>query len=66
MNNKYKREHKHQFDQWRVQELPPLTKNTPMWVLVQGQQVTGTFRHAADIPISYVMDTSSGHLRRNH
>ena len=49
----------------RVQELPPLPEDTPVWVSTQGQQVPGTLRHVTNIPRSYIVDTPSGRLRRN-
>ena len=49
----------------RVRPLPPLLEDTPVWVNTQGRQTPGRVVTTAATPRSYIVDTSTGHVRRN-
>ena len=62
----YKRLQKSYYDKrHRVRALPPLPEDEPVWVETRGLQTPGRGSHAVDLPRSYVVETASGHLRRN-
>jgi len=43
-----------------------LPEDQPVWVETRGVQTPGRVSHAVDVPRSYVVETDSGQLRRNH
>ena len=49
----------------RVRPLPPLSKDTPVSVNTQDRQIPGRIITSAATPQSYIVDTSTGHVRRN-
>ena len=66
-DKRYKESQKRHYDQrHRVRSLPWLPDDQPVWVETRGQQVPGRILHAANTPKSYVIETPSGQLRRNH
>ena len=66
LDEKYKRLQKEHYDKrHRVRTLPSLPEDMPVWVETRGFQTLGRVSHAADPPRSYVVETASGHLRRN-
>lgn len=66
-NRKYKQKQKRQFDKChRTRELDVLLNNTRVWIASEGEPAEGTVISPADSPWSYLVDTPSGILRRNH
>ena len=66
LDEKYKKSQKEYYDKrHRVRELPPLPENQPVWVSTRGDMTPARILHASDTPRSYVVETSSGQLRRN-
>ena len=45
--------------------LPPLSEDTPVWVNTHDRQIPGRIITSAATPRSYIVDTSTGHVRRN-
>ena len=50
----------------RVKHLAPLPDDQLVWVQTQDRQVTGRVIQPAATPISYIVETSTGRLCRNH
>ena len=48
-----------------MRALPSLLEDELVWVETRGLQTLGRVSHAVDLPRSYVVETASGHLRRN-
>ena len=66
LDEKYKRSQKQYYDKrHRVEELPPLPEDQPVWVSTRGDLTPTRVLHAADAPRSCVVETSSDQLRRN-
>ena len=66
LDEKHKKLQKEYYDKrHRVQQLPPLPGDQPVWVDTRGDLTPARVLHAADTPRSYVVETSSGQLRRN-
>ena len=67
LDEEYKRLQKNYYDKChRVRALPSLPEDEPVWVETRGLQTPGRVSHAVDLPRSYVVETASGRLRRNH
>ena len=67
LDERYKQSQKEHYDKrHRVRTLPPLPEDQPVWVGTRGLQTPGRVSHAADAPRSYVVETASGQVRRNH
>ena len=49
----------------RARPLPPLSKDTPVWVNTQDREIPGRAITSAATPRSYIVDTSTGHVQRN-
>ena len=65
-NQGYKEKQKQAFDRrHRAQQLPALPDDTAVWVSTDGDPVQGRIVSSADTPRSYLVDTTSGQLRRN-
>ena len=65
-HKKFKADQKRQYDRrHRVQSLPILPEDQPVWVNTEGRQVPGTVVRQADTPRSYLLETPSGQVRRN-
>ena len=65
-HKKFKADQKRQYDRrHRVQSLPILPEDQPVWVNTEGRQVPGTVVQQADTPRSYLLETPSGQVRRN-
>ena len=66
LDEAHKRLQKQYYDKrHRVRELPPLPEDQKVWVDTRGDLTPARVLHAADTPRSYVVETSSGQLRRN-
>ena len=62
----FKAEQKRNYDRrHRVRSLPILPEDQPVWVNMEGRQIPGTVSRQADTPQSYLVETSSGQVRRN-
>ena len=67
LDEEYKRLQKEYYDKHhRVRTLPSLPEDQSVWIETRGLQTPGRISHAADTPRSYVVETASGDLRRNH
>ena len=65
-NEEFKERQKRDFDRrHRVQPLPLLPDNSEVWVTTGDQPVLGRVVSSAAAPRSYIVDTPSGHIRRN-
>ena len=56
---------RHHDKRHRVQSLPILPEDQPVWVNTEGKQVPGIVLHQANAPRSYLLETPSGQVRRN-
>ena len=66
LDEKFKESQKRAYDKrHRVKDLPPLPDQLPVWVETQGTQVPGQISQPASPPRSYLVETSSGQIRRN-
>ena len=65
-NHLFKEKQKREYDKRHgVRDQTPITDNSDVWVTTGEQPTTGTVRHQADAPRSYIIDTPSGQIRRN-
>ena len=63
----FKGKQKENFDaRHRVKDLPPIPNETDVWVTSESEPVSGKVVAPADRPRSYVVDTPSGQIKRNH
>ena len=69
LDQQYKQTQKENYNRrHRVRTLPELPENQAVWVGIQGQsgpQIPGQISCPASTPRSYIVETSSGELRRN-
>ena len=49
-----------------MRSLPPYPNDLPVWVSTGDRQIPGRIAQPANTPRSYVVDTQSGQVRRNH
>ena len=67
LNQKFKQKQKRDFDKrHRTQSLENIPEDTKVWITSEGDRVKGRVVSPANSPRSYVVDTPSGVLRRNH
>ena len=67
MDRHFKGKQKENFDaRHRVKDLPPIPNETDVWVTSESEPVSGKVVAPADRPRSYVVDTPSGQIKRNH
>ena len=65
-DKRYKKNQKEAYDtRRRVQSLPELDDDLPVWVNMQNGQVPGTIVRQANTPRSYHVNVPSGQVRRN-
>ena len=67
INSQFKEKQKKDFDCYHgVHSLPPISDDTDVWINCDdGRQMPGKILSTAQSPRSYVVQTSSGQLRRN-
>ena len=66
-NQEFKQKQKRNYDRrHRVRPLPDIPDGSEVWVSTDGRQSTGRVIARADAPRSYVVETPSGQLHRNH
>ena len=54
----FQRKQKREYDKHHaVRDQTPITDNSDVWVTTGEQPTTGTVRHQADAPRSYIIDT---------
>ena len=67
LDQKHKVEQKHYYEHHhRIKPLPPYPDDLSVWVDTRGRQVPGQIVQPANTPRSYLVDTPSGQIRRNH
>ena len=70
LDQNYKRGQKDNYDKRHgVKILPQLPENQAVWIEHRGQSgqpIPGQISHVAATPLSYIVETPSGDLRRNH
>ena len=65
-NHLFKEKQKREYDKRHgVRDQTPITDNSDVWVTTGEQPTTGTVRHQADAPRSYIIDTPSGRNRHH-
>ena len=67
LNQKFKQQQKRDFDKrHRTQSLEDIPEDTKVWIPSERDRVKGRVGSPADSPRSYLVDTPSGVVRRNH
>lgn len=64
-DKRYNKNQKKAYDTRRVQSLPELDDDLPVWVNIQNGQVPGTIVRQANTPRLYHVNVPSGQVRRN-
>ena len=65
-DGKFKKEQEEQYNRrHRVQSLPGLPNNTPVWITNNSTNEPGTVVSPAETPRSYIVETNNGQVRRN-
>ena len=65
-NDKFKKQQKRNYDKrHRVRDLPEIPDDTDVWITTGRNPVAGRTVNMADTPLSYIMQTPSGEIRRN-